>query len=133
KAGDDHTPVIHPFLPRIGQELLAIDGRHIQIHDQQVDRRAENDEAFERIGVGFDGDTLAIAILEEPSHLFAKRFAVVNNYNQLWLRIRHEAYSITTENTENAERKKLEIQIRSVFSVLSVVNFASLIVSGGMH
>jgi len=75
--------LVHPFLNCVAQELLSINRRHLQVHDQQIDLGSQCRERSQGIRVGFHLDELAIAFREKPDHSLAKEFVIIHNYNQL--------------------------------------------------
>ena len=93
EAGDDDSLRIDALLDRKIQEFLAVDGRHLEIHDQEGNVGIDRSKSFERVRVSLDADFFAITVPKELPHLAAESLAIIDDYDQFGNEFGHPCLS----------------------------------------
>src|SRR5262245_8463308 len=79
EAINNDASLIHLLLDGIIQELLPIDGGHLEIDDEQIDFRPENSQGQQWVGIRLHRHPVAVSFLNKTDHLIAKSLVVIHD------------------------------------------------------
>ena len=77
---DDHPLQIDARLFRRSQDFLAVHFRHFPVEQQKMDVGRHTRNRFGRVGVGFDGDLILVALLQQLAPDGALQSGVVDHH-----------------------------------------------------